>query len=177
MPREVFLHSVIVSVPKTAANREPFTVSEQLEGRKGFILLSILLCKHVKGRVCKIGGNTIFMRIQHTNGGQFFIFASATRHYHGSNQGGYQGAANPAKSVSHGKKGSTVYKVSVAQLQLQGRFFGCSHRTVPETPSQVINSWALKWLVFHTDVRSSSCLILDTYTNLQIVSFSQTLEA
>ena len=25
------------------------------------------------------------MRIRHTNGGQFFIFASATRHYHGSN--------------------------------------------------------------------------------------------
>ncbi len=85
MSREVFLHSVIVSVSKTAAYSEPFTVSEQLEGRKGFILHSILLCKHVKGRVCKIGGNTIYMRILHTNGGQFFIFASGTRHYHGSN--------------------------------------------------------------------------------------------
>jgi hypothetical protein len=38
-------------------------------------------------------------------------------------QGGYQGAANPDKSVSHGKKGSTVYKVSVAQLLLQGKIF------------------------------------------------------
>ncbi len=38
-------------------------------------------------------------------------------------QGGYQGAANPDKSFSHGKKGSTVYKVSVAQLQLQGKIF------------------------------------------------------
>jgi hypothetical protein len=55
MSRDVFLHSVIVSVSKTAAYSEPFPVSEQLEGRKGFILLSILLCKHVKGRVCKIG--------------------------------------------------------------------------------------------------------------------------
>ncbi len=56
-----------------------------------------------------------------------------------NNQGGYQGAANPDKSFSHGKKGSTVYKVSVAHLQLQGKFFGCSHRTVSETPSQVIS--------------------------------------
>jgi hypothetical protein len=39
------------------------------------------------------------------------------------NQGGYQGAANPDKSFSHGQKGSTVYKVSVAQLQLQGKIF------------------------------------------------------
>jgi hypothetical protein len=39
------------------------------------------------------------------------------------NQGGYKGAANPDKSFSHGKKGSTVYKVSVAQLQLQGKIF------------------------------------------------------
>jgi hypothetical protein len=30
---------------------------------------------------------------------------------------------NPDKSFSHGKKGSTVYKVSVAQLQLQGKIF------------------------------------------------------
>ena len=51
-------------------------------------------------------------------------------------QGGYQGAANPDKSFSHGKKASTVYKVSVSQLQLQG-FFGNSHHTVPETPSQI----------------------------------------
>jgi hypothetical protein len=55
------------------------------------------------------------------------------------NQGGYQGAANPDKSFSHGKKGSTVYKVPVPKLQLQGKFFGCSHRTFSETPSQVIS--------------------------------------
>ncbi len=51
-------------------------------------------------------------------------------------QGGYYGAANPSKSFSHGKKGSTVYKVSGLKLQLQGKNFRL-FSPVPKTPSRI----------------------------------------
>ncbi len=59
-------------------------------------------------------------------------------------------------------------------------FYGYSHRTVPETPSQIgfisvktrsrdTLLGTLTWLAFRTGVRSSNCLILYIYTNLQIL--------
>ena len=49
MAREVFLHTVIVSVSKTAAYSEPFSVSEQLEGSKRIHITFYIAVQTCKG--------------------------------------------------------------------------------------------------------------------------------